>query len=112
MISHPFLLKLTFPIDFPSQNNQENTKGARKFRAIIVVAVLGALSGIILVGYYLYKKMMKGIFASTLALFICGNVRLNFAVIAIEVNFICPFGSLKAAKLPKLAISFTENREK
>ncbi|GMN31952.1 hypothetical protein TIFTF001_046561 [Ficus carica] len=37
-----------------------DTKGARKFRAIIVVAVLGALSGMILVGYYLYKKMMKG----------------------------------------------------
>ncbi|GMN67205.1 hypothetical protein TIFTF001_036272 [Ficus carica] len=37
-----------------------DTKGARKFKAIIVVAVLGALSGMILVGYYLYKKMMKG----------------------------------------------------
>lgn len=66
----------------------------------------------ILVGYYLYKKMMKGIFASTLALFICGNVRLNFAVIAIEVKFICPFGSLEVAKLLELVISFTENREK
>ncbi|GMN64459.1 hypothetical protein TIFTF001_033531 [Ficus carica] len=37
-----------------------DTKGAWKFRAIIVVAVLGALSGMILVGSYLYKKMMKG----------------------------------------------------
>ncbi|XP_024021187.1 G-type lectin S-receptor-like serine/threonine-protein kinase At4g27290 isoform X2 [Morus notabilis] len=38
----------------------ELARAARKLRAIIVVSVVGSLSGMLLVGYYIFRKTLKG----------------------------------------------------